>query len=114
MDLIGSVIVLLVLAWLAEAVSERLFELFGPGIALLPAPWQLLVKAWVATVVAVILAFAIKLDIFEFLKLQSQFPAMVGYVITGVLVGRGSNWLHEWLAKRPQRGTDLPPASPPA
>lgn len=86
-------------AFLGEAANEFLV---APFVDLLrdkvPEPLrQQIMRLWSAGV-GILLAFELSLDIFGLLGTQARTPAF-GMAFTGILIGRGSNWVHEMLKK---------------
>lgn len=66
--------------------------------------WRGMSLRWASAIVGVVLCVAYRVDLLAILGLASPVP-VVGCVLTGVLIGRGSNWLNDfsdrWL--RPVR-----------
>lgn len=84
MPVLDRITVFLILAFLAESLTEYLF-----------GTWVKVYTKYVAVATGVALALNFRTDFFEeFLGLTSYFP-YVGCILTGVLLGRGSNWLHD-------------------
>lgn len=96
------------LAFLAETLTEYFARPFlkpeslpgnGHGEA------QQVVPAWVlryvAAIVGILLAIAYRADVLALFGLYAWFP-FIGWAITGLIIGRGSNYLHDlvdrWLA----------------
>ena len=52
----------------------------------------------VALVIAVAFAFGANLNIFEVAGIPFEWPA-VGFVVTGLLLSKGSNFIHDILSK---------------
>lgn len=89
--MMDPLIAILALAFLAESLTEYLFA--GP-LAALRAPAALL--KYVAVVVGVLLAWAYDLDVTrDFFNLTPQ-PAKLGVVLTGVILGRGASYVHDF------------------
>lgn len=94
-----------VLAFLAETLTEYLARPFVKLAELQTMGPQEVLPAWVlryiAAIVGVALAFGYRADILGLLGLPAVHPA-IGYIVTGLIVGRGSNYLHDlvdrWLA----------------
>lgn len=81
---------LVMLATFAEWATERLFGTWVKG------QWMVLLSAAVGVVLCVLL----RLDGMQLLGLSQSFiPPIVGEVITGVIVGAGSNKVHEFFKK---------------
>lgn len=103
----------LLLAFLTESLTEYIFgTLFDKIPKLTPYKWTLM---YVAAIVGVFLCIFFKLDLLYILTsitaiFAGQEPIIAitvpGMVITGVAVGRGSNFIHQLIANH------LPPAKP--
>jgi len=76
-----------ILSTLVEAVVEY---------ASLKIPSQ--VKQYAAAIVAVALCMAYNADVLSLLGLTAPYP-YVGAVVTGLVLGRGSNYLHDFTAR---------------
>lgn len=84
MPVLDRITVFLILAFLAESLTEYLF-----------GTWVKIYTKYIAVAVGIALAVNFRTDFFEeFLGLTSSLP-YVGCILTGILLGRGSNWLHE-------------------
>jgi len=88
------------LAFLAESLVEYIFgTLFDKLPALAPYKWTLM---YVALVVGVGMAFFYGLDLIALISQEAggQVGASwLGILLTGLVVGRGSNFLHEFVSK---------------
>jgi hypothetical protein len=83
----------LALAFLAESLTEYLFA--GPLSALrMPAA----VTRYVAVAVGVLLAWAYDLDIVRDLLGLSPRPPLLGIVLSGVILGRGASYVHDFYS----------------
>jgi len=81
--------VVLALAFLAESLTEYLLQ---------ETKLERYQK-WFAICVGILLAFNFRLDIFSaFVDLDSWIP-YAGVVLTGILLSRGANWLHDFLKR---------------
>ena len=99
-ELVVPLLASLALAFLAESMTEYVFSVW---LDLAKQKWPILETIqplrYVAMVVGVGLAFAYRLDL-----LLAAFPNMppfapwVGILLTGMAIGRGSNYLHDfWI-----------------
>lgn len=79
---------LLVLALSAEAVWETLKMTWQKG--------KLCIDKIGALSIGVILCLSTGLDIFELLGITVRWP-IVGMILTGVLISRGSNFIHDFI-----------------
>ena len=88
--------VVFLLAFLTESLTEYVFGTpFDKYEKLKPHKWLLM---YVSAAVGVGLAFFYRLDIVSLLGdvLAEQLaPSWVGFVLTGLGIGRGANWLHQ-------------------
>jgi len=97
-----------VLAFLAETLTEyfaRPFIKFESLPGNVPANGQRVIPAFVlrylAALVGVALAVAYRADVLALFGLVAWTP-IIGWIVTGLIIGRGSNYLHDlvdrWLA----------------
>jgi len=101
---------ILVLATIAEALVEHLFapildaktpedDKADPILG-----WKALALRYTAVLIGVALCIVYQADILLYFDLTSPWP-WVGYLITGILIGRGSNFVHDfatrWLTRPP-------------
>lgn len=101
METIGTLGIVFVLAFLSESLVEYIFGApFNQIPKLTPYRWLL---QYVALLVGVALAFAYQLDIIGLIAVSIGVtvlaPAWVGFILTGLAIGRGSEWLHKFLGK---------------
>lgn len=83
---------ILYLAIAVERVTEIVFgQPFDKIEKLKPYKWTLM---YVAMVLGVVSAFTFDLD---FLTLVGQDLTLFGQVLTGIAIGGGSNFIHDWL-----------------
>lgn len=83
----------LALAFLSESLTEYLFA--GPLSALrLPAA----VTRYVAVAVGVVLSWAYDLDIVRDLLGLSPRPPLLGVALSGVILGRGASYVHDFYS----------------
>ena len=98
---------ILVLATIAEALVEHLFAPLvdarapddtAPDAVL---DWRALVLRYVSVFIGIVLCIVYRVDLLTYFDLSSPWP-WFGYAITGMLIGRGSNFIHDfagrWLA----------------
>ena len=105
---IAAVTGILVLATIAEALVEYLLapivEAKGPSASKpeTGVSWCNLALRYCAALIGVGLSLVYRVDLLAFFGLTSPWP-WVGWAITGVLIGRGSNFIHDfasrWLTK---------------
>ena len=107
---IGSVVAILVLSTIAEAIVEYFIApLVKPPTP--PEPedegpegldWRSLVLRYSAAAIAIALCIVYKADVLALLGMTAGWP-IVGQVVTGILVGRGSNYINDfadtWLSR---------------
>ena len=94
MDNLQIMLLALALAFLTESMVEYLF---GQAVdhfeALKPWRWTLM---YIAAIVGVFLAYYYKLDL---LALIGSDPTPVGFAFTGLIIGRGANYLHDFVSR---------------
>ena len=73
-------------AVLVEGIITYINEFFVSGIV----PWQMILSLTLGIVIAV----AYKFDLPKYLNFESHIP-YVGSILTGILLSRGSNYLHD-------------------
>jgi len=86
---------------LAAAVGEGINEFFFiPWLDMAKGKWNEVVRVQLARIwsglVGVAIAWELGLSIFALLGVEPLHPIM-GYVLTGLLIGRGSNYVHEFI-----------------
>ena len=103
---------ILVLASIGEALVEYLFapliDARAPDEAQQPEPaarsldWRALALRTISVLIGVVLCVVYRVDLLVHFDLSSPWP-WFGYAITGILIGRGSNFVHDfasrWLAR---------------
>lgn len=91
MEIGQAIILILVAAFLAEAIWETLKMIWQPG--------KLVIDRVGALVVGILIALVFGLNLFTILGFTVQWPALalVGVVLTGILLSRGSNFIHDLL-----------------
>ena len=103
MSTTGELTILLVFAMLVEMLVEYLFKPLIPsqpvGEGLAPAPWyhRLPYARYAAALVGVGLAIYYQLDLLSML-FPDYLANLVGMILTGLLLSRGANYLHDWIA----------------
>lgn len=113
MNILGLLSVILFLAVLVETLTEYIFgQAFDHLPALLPWRWTLIYSAAVVGVVgAVLLRFDLLYLLAQTLGVEwpeLANPTILGMVLTGLAIGRGSNYLHDlvvtYFGNRPAAG----------
>jgi hypothetical protein len=136
MNQIPTLTAILLLAWLTEALTEYMARPWlkpttrrlgppDPGQAGVDGPNaddpppdpspdpgdKPPVLRYAAMALGVLLALAYRADLLALVGLVSPFSPFVGYVVTGLVIGRGSNFLHDladrWLAPAAGRAYTL-------
>ena len=107
---LAAVTSILVLATVAEALVEHLFapivDARAEGETIPPSgwDWRPIVLRYTSLFLSVLLAITYRADLLLLLNLTPPWP-WVGWVITGLLIGRGSNFIHDfatrWLTRSP-------------
>ncbi|MFQ5873020.1 MAG: hypothetical protein ACE5JL_04375 [Dehalococcoidia bacterium] len=94
MEAVTSIGTILALAFLAESLTEYLFSRLLVNLGISKDYLR-----YVAAVVGVALAVAYEVDILEeFLDVGTDYP-VVGEVFTGLLLGRGANFAHDFYSR---------------
>ncbi len=94
MDAVTSIGTILALAFLAESLTEYLFSRLLVNLRISKDYLR-----YIAAVVGVALAVAYRVDILEeFLDVGTDYP-VVGEVFTGLLLGRGANFTHDFYSR---------------
>ena len=101
MDVLAPVVGILLLSFLCESLVEYfaapwLKPVNSTPDAELPPRWRInrLWLRYIAAAVGVGLAFAYRTDLLALAGLTAVHPA-VGYAITGIVIGRGANYLND-------------------
>jgi hypothetical protein len=109
MDPLAILAILLVIAFLVETLTEFLFAPFFDKItALTPFKWT---QMYIALIVGVVGAGLYHFDIIFLLGLYLGQPIPVtwyGVMLTGLAIGKGSNYLHDAITKFLQPKPGLP------
>jgi len=100
---LATITSILVLAAVAEALIEHLVKPILDTVAQDPPPeagvdWRALALRYTAAVLAVLLCFMYRADLLVILGLHPPWP-WAGYLITGLLIGRGSNFVHDFATR---------------
>lgn len=90
-----NLLIIVMVALIAESVWETLKMTWQEG--------KVSIDRIGALVVALILCIGVKLDILALLGINVTIP-FLGIILTGVLISRGSNFIHDLLAKIGQVG----------
>lgn len=102
-----NLILILALASLAEALTEYFF---APWVQALPGQWVKEAPKYIALCIGVLLAYNFRADLFALFGFASRTPE-IGYMLTGVLIGRGSNYVNDFVTRYFQKPE--PPIVPP-
>lgn len=89
MEIGQAITLILVAAFLAEAIWETLKMVWQPG--------HLVADRVGALIIGIFIAVMFGLDLFVLLGFTVQWPALavVGVILTGILLSRGSNFIHD-------------------
>ena len=85
--MIESFVILFILAVLCESIVEWVKELI---------PFEETVTRLIALVVGIVLAVGAGQNLFDLLAIDFAYP-VVGFAIAGLVVSRGSNYIHDLL-----------------
>ncbi len=76
--------------------------------AMVEAVWETLKMVWQegnfsfdklgALVIGLLVAFGSGIDVTELMGVQMKLPYL-GILLTGILISRGANWMHDWIGK---------------
>lgn len=88
---------ILILATLAESLVEYLIAPVADELGD-DKPWREIAMRYVAAAVGIALAILYQTDLLAMLGLASPWP-WVGWVVTGLLIGRGSNFIHDFAGR---------------
>lgn len=102
MDVLETVILVIFAAAVGEAVCEFLFmPIFDKlqKVGWLDADFTVLAQQWWSALVGVAIAYELSLDVFVLLGGAVLHP-WVGWVFTGCIIGRGSNFVHDLLKRQ--------------
>jgi hypothetical protein len=111
-ETLAAITGILVLAALSEALVEYLFapivDARAPDETMQPEPsanrpavgldWRALALRYVSVLIGVALCFVYQVDLLVYFNLSSPWP-WVGYLVTGILIGRGSNFVHDFAGR---------------
>lgn len=85
-----SLLIIVMIALIAESVWETLKMTWQEG--------KVSIDRIGALVVALVLSIGVKLDILSLLGINTTIP-LLGVILTGILISRGSNFIHDLLVK---------------
>jgi len=93
--------VIFFISFMLEGAIEYFFGILFEKVAKLePYSWALM---YVSAIVGIIAAFGYQFDlVFLFAKFLGQSvgePSIMGILLTGLAIGRGSNYLHDFVGK---------------
>jgi len=102
---LAIVILLTFIAFIVEAVVEYLAASWLK-LVITSSEWRAVVLRWTAGVVGIFFCAIWGVDLmsaivrsFGFEPLHTRLAFWFGIVITGIMIGRGSNWLHDMAKK---------------
>ena len=93
-----KLIMLVVIAIIAESVWETLKMTWQDG--------KVKVDRIGALVVSMLIVFGTRLDILALLEIETVIP-FLGIILTGILISRGSNFIHDLLVRLSNKNTDV-------
>lgn len=85
-----SLLIVIIIALIAESVWETLKMTWQQG--------KVSVDRIGALIVSLVICIGVKLDILGLLGINSNIP-LLGVFLTGILISRGSNFIHDLLIK---------------
>ena len=93
-----KLIMLVVVAIIAESVWETLKMTWQDG--------KVKVDRVGALVVSMLIVFGTRLDMLSLLGIETVIP-FLGIILTGILISRGSNFIHDILVRLSNKNTDV-------
>ena len=93
-----KLIMLVVVAIIAESVWETLKMTWQDG--------KVKVDRVGALVVSMLIVFGTRLDMLSLLGIETVIP-FLGIILTGILISRGSNFIHDLLVRLSNKNTDV-------
>lgn len=101
MNQVSALTGILVLATLTESLVEYLIAPIADGLPE-SQPWKSIILRYIAALVGIALCSVYNADLLAMFGLASPWP-WVGWVVTGFIIGRGANFVHDfasrWLSK---------------
>ena len=94
-----KLIMLVVVAIIAESVLETLKMTWQDG--------KVKVDRVGALVVSMLIVFGTRLDMLSLLGIETVIP-FLGIILTGILISRGSNFIHDLLVRLSNKNTEVP------
>lgn len=85
-----NLFIIIIISILAESIWETLKMVWENG--------KLCIDKVGALLVSILITISTGLDIFELLKINNKIPYL-GIILTGILVSRGSNFVHDLIVK---------------
>lgn len=98
-----KLIMLVVVAIIAESVWETLKMTWQDG--------KVKVDRVGALVVSMLIVFGTRLDMLSLLGIETVIP-FLGIILTGILISRGSNFIHDLLVRLSNKNTEVKEISP--
>lgn len=92
-----NLLIIVMVALIAESVWETLKMTWQEG--------KVSIDRIGALVVALVLSIGVRLDILSLLGINTTIP-LLGVILTGILISRGSNFIHDLLVKIGQVGKE--------
>lgn len=92
-----KLLIIIIVALVAESVWETLKMTWQEG--------KVSIDRIGALVVALVLSIGVRLDILSLLGINTTIP-LLGVILTGILISRGSNFIHDLLVKIGQVGKE--------
>lgn len=94
-----KLIMLVVVAIISESVWETLKMTWQDG--------KVKVDRVGALVVSMLIVFGTRLDMLSLLGIETVIP-FLGIILTGILISRGSNFIHDLLVRLNNKNTEVP------
>ncbi len=85
----GDLFQLMIIAFLTETITEIIKDS-------IPCQFSKKINKYMSVAVALLFTFGSKLDLFSLFEMQFHIP-YIGYIFSGLIVSRGSNYVHNFL-----------------
>ena len=106
-DLVGTALLIVFAAFVGESINEFLVAPLVDRLrGRLDEELRQIIMRWWSALVGVGIAYMFELDVFALLDAKAQQP-IFGIILTGLLLGRGSNWAHEMMKRFALRNAQI-------
>ena len=100
MNQVSALAGILILATLTESLVEYLLRpvIKPPAEEKDQDPWRDMALRYIAAAVGIALCALYRADLLKMLGLVSPWP-FVGWIVTGLIIGRGANFVHDFASR---------------